>query len=235
MIERFNMWFPAAYSPLFTAMYAGFMSFGALCGMVVVSPASTWAWLAVLLLAGVGMVLQFATKRVLVIRLYDSMMYALAAGASALLTWSLLVLAWGQSSAVFAAATIATMLIGFGAVTLFRDRRNPKRVRLPCATIGKLDPNTGLIVDPRYMDRTPADAQRGNAVARAVLSLAPLIAGLSMMLVRGLPDDAAMLLLLFPGALFAVMMTWFAAKYVSFLIGTIHWEREHGKRIYVKR
>ncbi len=235
MIEHFNRLFPAAYSPLFTALHAGFMSFIALCGMAVVSPASTGAWLAVLLLGGVGMVLQFATKRVLVIRLYDSITYAIAAGASALLTWSVLVLAWGQDSAVLAATTITAMLISFGAITVFRDRRNPKRVRLPCAAIGKMDPYTGLIVDPRYIDRTPADAQRGNTATRAVLSLAPLIAGLSMMLVRGLPDDAAILLLLFPGILFAVMMTWFAAKYVSFLIGTIHWEREHDKRIYVKR
>lgn len=235
MIEHFNRLFPAAYSPLFTALYAGFMSFIALCGMVVVSPASTWAWLVVLLFAGVGMVLQFATKRVLIIRLYDSMMYALAAGASALLTWSLLVLAWGQGSAVLAAATITAMLIGFGAVTVVRDRRNPKRVRLPCAAIGKMDQNTGLITDPRYIDRTPVAAQQGNAATKAVLSLAPLIAGLSMMLVRGLPDDAAILLLLFPGTLFAVMMTWFVAKSMSFLIGTLRWERDHGKRIYVKR
>ena len=75
------------------------------------------------------------------------------------------------------------------------------------------------------MDKTPEGEQQGNSALRAILSLSPLIAGLSMMVVGGLPDDAAMMLFLLPGVIFAVLMTWFAAKSASFLVGTIRWER----------
>ena len=198
-MERFDKWFPIAYSPLFTGLLTGYFSFIALCGMIVVSPASTRAWLVVLVGSGLGVVLQFTTRRVYAIRIYDTIAYVLAAVAGAALTCDVLLLAWGESSAVFAGVLIAAMLVSFGAITYIRDRRNPKRARLPCAATGKMDPKTGLIVDPRYMDKTPEGEQQGNSALRAILSLSPLIAGLSMMMVRGLPDDAAMMLFLFPG------------------------------------
>ncbi len=234
-MERFDKWFPLAYSPLFTGLFAGWVGLIALGSMLVVSPAAAWVWLVILAVSAFGALLQFTTRRVLVIRVYDLVMYSLTAVTGAVLTWDVLLLAWGESSAVFAGVLIAAMLVSFGAITYIRDRRNPKRVRLPCAATGKMDSKTGLIVDPRYMDKTPEGEQQGNSALRAILSLSPLIAGLSVMVVGGLPDDAAMMLFLFPGIFIAVFMTWAAAKSASFLVGTIRWERAHGKRIYVKR
>ena len=234
-MERFDKWFPLAYSPLFTGFVAGWWGLIALGSMLVVSPAAAWVWLVILAGSAIGALLQYTTRRVLVIRVYDLVMYSLTAVTGAVLTWDVLLLAWGESSAVFAGVLIAAMLVSFGAITYIRDRRNPKRVRLPCATIGKMDPKTGLIVDPRYMDKTLEDTQQGGAALRTILGLTPLIAGLSIMVVRGLPDDVAVLLFLLPGVFIAVFMTWMLAKSTSFLVGTIRWERAHGKRIYVKR
>ena len=234
-MERFDKWFPLAYSPLWTGLAAGWVGLFALGSMLVVSPAAAWVWLVILAVSAFGALLQFTTRRVLVIRVYDLVMYSLTAVTGAVLTWDVLLLAWGESSAVFAGVLIAAMLVSFGAITYIRDRRNPKRVRLPCAATGKMDPKTGLIVDPRYVDKTPEARQQGSVVLRAILGLTPLIAGLSMIVVRGLSDDVAVLLFLLPGVIFSVLMTWFAAKSASFLVGTIRWERAHGKRIYVKR
>lgn len=234
-MQRFDKWFPIAYSPLFTALAASFWAFLALVSMLAVAPVPAWIWLVVLAGALVGVFLQFVTRRVLVIRLYDFVMYSIAAMAGALLTWRLLVLAWGAANAVFAGIIVLVMFVGFGIVIYGKDRRNPRRMLLPCAATGKLDLKTGLIVDPRFVDNaTEYDHQR-NAALRAVLSLSPLIAGLSMMLVRGLPDANALFLFLAPGIFIAALMTWFAFKTLSFLVGTVLWEREHGKRIYVKR
>jgi hypothetical protein len=234
-MDRLDKHFPLAYSPLFTGFAAGWCGLFALCGLTVVSPVAGWIWLAVLAVSALGILLQFTTKRVLVMRAYDSVVLAMAAVAGAVWTWEVLTLAWGEGSGVYAGTLIALMLISFGAMVYVRDRSNPKRVRLPCATIGKLDPNTGLIVDPRYIERTPETKLQGSVALRRILSATPLIAGISLMLVRGLPDEVAMLLFLLPSMFIAIFMTWISAVSMSFLIGTIHWEREHGKRIYVKR
>ena len=170
-MERFDKWFPLAYSPLFTGLFAGWVGLIALGSMLVVSPAAAWVWLVILAGSAFGALLQFTTRRVLVIRVYDLVMYSLTAVTGAVLTWDVLLLAWGESSAVFAGVLIAAMLVSFGAITYIRDRRNPKRVRLPCAATGKMDPKTGLIVDPRYMDKTPEARQQGSVVLRAILGL----------------------------------------------------------------
>lgn len=198
-------------------------------------PPSRYVWLGFLGFLFVGVALQFFSKRVLTIRVYGALGWGLPALVFAMLAWSVTVLAWGQKGQVLAAVVIAAMLLGYGTLVFIGSYRSPQRERMPYGGVGKMNQKTGAIIDPRYVEISPEAQAKSAEGVRTVVRLSPLIAGLTMLLVRSLSANVEVLLFIPLGLFLAAVATSVAASQTSYAVSTAHWERQHGKRIYVKK
>jgi len=234
MLDRLNK-YPPNYTPLLTGVAtAGGIYLGLVPLMLVGLRLPVWVWWSALVLPLVGAVLQFGTTRVIYMREYEVVAYGLSSATFGVLTWAVLVFGKAELNC-YMGLVIAIMLILIAVVSgvlLFRD---PQRAEMPCGPRGKLDLRTGLIVDPFFSETTPRPDRRSETVPGWVLRTMPLVAGLSLALVRGLPDSTEMLFLLIPGVGMSALTAGAAGAACSYLIATLRWERWHGKQIHVKR
>ena len=208
-------------------------------GLIILSfvgpPPSRYVWLGFLGFLLVGVVLQLFSKRVLTIRVYGALGWGLAALVFAMLAWSVTVLAWGQKGQVLAAVVIGAMLLGYGTLVFVGKYRSPQRERMPYGVVGKMNQKTGVIVDLRYMEGSSEAQAKSAQETRTVVRLSPLIAGLTMLLARSLSANVEVLLFIPLGLFLAAVATLVAASQASYAVSIARWEREHGKRIYVKK
>ncbi len=235
-MERLQKRFALAFSPMFTALNTGLITFLGLSFLTVVGPRpSPYAWSGLLVFLLVGVVLQFGSKRVLFYRAYDTLGWSLASVIFATLAWGVTVSAWGQTDQLLAFVVISLMLLTFGGMVFFNYLHNPQRNRMPYGDVGKMNPSTGVIVEPKFMEVSPEVRTKSFGGLRTIARLSPLIAGTTMLLARSLPDSTAVLIFLPAGLMLSSITAFMAARFLSFTVSTVRWQRVHGKRIYVKR
>ena len=235
-MEKFQRRFTPAFSPMITVLGTCVFAGLGLSILSFVGPhPSKYVWLGVLGFLFVGVALQFFSNRVLIIRVYGALGWGLAALVFAILAWSVTVLAWGQKGQVLAAAVIGAMLLGYGALVFVGKYYSPQRERMPYGVVGKMNQKTGVIVDPRYMEGSSEAQAKSAQGTRTVARLSPLIAGFTMLLARSLSANVEVLLFIPLGLFLAAVATLVAASQASYAVSIARWEREHGKRIYVKK
>ena len=142
-----------------------------------------------------------------------------------LLIWAVLGIGREADFRSYVAFVTAGMLLLTSVVTGWLIYHDPLRKIIPCAPNGKLDlrgPDGSPIC---FYARFRVDRPSGGLLPAGVLRMTPLTAGLAMVLVRGLPDSTA-LLLLFPGVLFSTVAAMAAGANCSYLVATWHWEQE---------
>lgn len=194
-----------------------------------------WIWLFGLSIPLTGFILQIASRRVVYIRGYQVVVMGLMALVHGSAFWT--VVSHNQLGGLKLLAGMITgillLVLGIGVY-----RTNWKRsyfAEMPYGPVGVLDSTTGL-VDPARSPRHVQD-HRGKAEQQYALlwRLAPLTAGLSMLLVRGLPRSSIAALVGVIAFGFAAFGAMGAGGYSFFLVASWRWERAHSKCIYVKR
>ncbi len=224
------------YSPLAMgcmgtfAVYLGLTLF-AVQGMV----APSWIWLLGLSTPLSSLVLQVVSRRVIYVRAYQLTIFGLITLVYGTLLWAVVTLDRSYDFKLFASLVIVVMLIALviGAYRISQKRH--QRAQMPYGPVGTLDRKTGLVdptISPPNIQRHQDRLEKQSAL---LWRLAPLTAGLAMLLVRGLPASADEVLVAIVAFTFAVLGAGGAGGYYFYLVASRRWEQEHGKLMYVKR
>jgi len=192
-------------------------------------------WLVVLLIPLAGLVLEFASKRVIYIRGYQFIISSLIGLVHGTLLWTVLALDRSYDFKLFAGLVTGGMFVALAVGAYRINQRRYQHTQMPCGPVGVLDKKTGL-VDPTL---SPPNIQRQQdrleKLSVLLWRLAPLTAGLVMLLVRGLPASADEVLVAIVAFTFAALGAGGAGGLYFFLVTSKYWEQQHGKLIYVKR
>lgn len=126
------------------------------------------------------------------------------------------------------------MLLGLAVMGYWSNTRRPYLAATPKRPAGTLDTNTGL-VDPY---KSPVSVQKHQDELanknHLVWRLAPLTAGLAMLLVRGLPDLGRALVMTLLAMTVAAGCATAAGSVLFFVVASRRWEFENGKLILVQ-
>lgn len=200
-----------------------------------VSPPSGWSWFVPLLLLALAIALQLTTKRVVYIRLFQSMLMVIV---SLIYGISFLVLIANHQSYNFKWLTASLMTIMIILIYYASYRANAGRKYLhdlPHGPVGTLDHRTGFIdpyKSPPLIQKHQDELQSKRHV---VWRLAPLTAGLAMVLVRGLPSSGLNLLLIFLSLVVATGSSGGAGGALYYAIASRRWEVQNGKLMLVRK
>jgi len=197
--------------------------------------APSWIWLLGLLIPLSGLILQVVSRRVIYVRAYQLFIFGLITLVYGTLLWAVVTLDRSYDFKLFASLVIAVMLIALVIGAYRISQRRHQRTQMPYGPVGTLDKKSGLI-DPTI---SPPNIQsrQDRLEKRSVLlwRLAPLTAGLAMLLVRGLPRSGNAALVAIVALGFAVLGAIGLGGYCFFVVASKRWEQEHRKVMYVKR
>lgn len=194
-----------------------------------------WVWLAVLLVPLSGLVLQFATRRVVYIRAYQLTAVGLVALVYGSLLWAVFTYDQPYKFKLFAGLVMGAMLVALGVGAYRVNQKRPYLAEMPYGPVGILDNKTGLVdpaVSPPLIQRSRDKAEKQYAL---LWRLAPLTAGLSMLLVRGLPASGKAVLVAIIALVIAAGYAGVTGSVYFYIIASWRWEQQHSKRMYVKR
>ncbi len=197
----------------------------------------TWFW--GLLLTGLplsGLLTHYTSRRVVHIRAYFAVVGAIVTCLYGGLTWYVLAKHMGWGTRVAFGIFIAGILLVVGLQSYLTTLRSPERSSMPHDdTVGVLDETTG-IVDPR---RTQRAARRRRAKLDAAKGMArsslPIVAALSMLLVRSAPASGDLMLTAICASVFAVVYAMGTGQNYGFVAAIRRWEQKRGIVIRVKR
>lgn len=196
--------------------------------------APLWAWLvALVVIPGIGFILQIAVRRVIYIKLFFAAVLAGAAFVYGHLVW--LVLAAGADFILrlVIAALILMLLICVSIQACVSILRSPERSTMPHEEFGVLDSVSGLIDPSQTLPRAQGWRRRWDKMAIITRSLLPLVAGLSMLLVRSLSASGEIILLVFCASVMAVGVAAGAGRHLGFAAASWRWEGQHDIAITV--
>lgn len=235
-MERSQKRYALTFSPLFSGLGTSLFTSLSLILLIFLGPRPPrYIWLGLLLFVFLGFGLQIGSRRVLVYRAYDTAGWSLATIGFATVAWSVVGHAWGQNAQVLASVVISILLIFVSGLTYVLERRNPQRAWRPYGPVGRLNPNTGVIVDLTDLEPARWLETPNTERLKQVIKLSPLIAGLTMLLARSLPNSLALLVLVPLGLILSSITARFAAMFLGYAVSTLCWEQRHGKAIHVKR
>ncbi len=238
---RFIDWRHAPFSTLFMGVVSGvlivplgLLGFTALPTIGFVPP--IWVWLVSLVgLPLTGMLLYFSTQRLIYIKSFfvtTAILWSLIYGGVA---WHFITWGTGNGFRILVSLGIVMILLAVGLQTYLASLRTPEREIMPHEVIGALDQATG-IVDPTASSPSAKKREKQMAgSATMIWRLAPVTAGLSMLLVRALPATGDLILMVIVAIGFATVGAIGAGSNVSYVVASRRWEQKHGKLIYVKR
>ncbi|GAB4568502.1 MAG: hypothetical protein Kow0047_21450 [Anaerolineae bacterium] len=192
------------------------------------------AWVAALLMPLVGLILQLASRRVIYIRAYYTVVAGLFSLVYGSLLWSILATDQSHRFKLFAGLIIGAMLILIGIGSYRANLSKSYSVYMPHGPVGTLDERTGLVdpsTSPPHIQEEYDKAQRQIA---QLLQWAPLTAGLSILLVRSLSLKGHMFLIALVALVCAAGGAFGVGGFYFYYVAARNWEREHGKPIYVK-
>ena len=194
-----------------------------------------WLWLSGLVIFAFGLLLHFATRRIVYIRSYQAAALGLVAVTYGVLLWVILAGSSLTGTRVLLVISIAGLQTLTGIVAFSDNRRryraNPNK---PFGPYGILDAKVGVVT--RDTSNQYKDQERRQTTLYTKLSrLAPMTAGLAMLIARSLSDSAINIVI----GLIALVCAFGAAAgaggVIFYLVVSARWEQEHGMRMYVKR
>lgn len=223
------------YSPLVVGIAGTFFLYLALILLATQGVSFLEAiWVAILLIPFVSLWMQLRVRRVAHIRLHQALLFELLSLSYGLLCWIIVSRGQGSIFRVFAAVMSCIMLLGLAAMGYWSNTRRFYLAASPQGPVGTLDTNTGL-VDP---NRSPDSVQKHeDALANKnhlVWRLAPLTAGLAMLLARGLPDLGQDVVMTLAAMTIAAGCAAAAGALLFFAFAVRRWEFENGKLILVQ-
>jgi hypothetical protein len=235
MLRSFNDPNYQHYSPFAIGSMATFMIY---LGLILFAPSGvripSWLWFLGLPILIFGAILQLLSKRILWIRSYQAGVAILFASVYASLLWITLTHHQNWTNKLLAMLIIGLIVVGSAWSIYVHNLNSSHRKDMPHGPIGMLDSRTG-IVDPT---RSPVAIQKqweqAEGKLKLVSRLAPLIAGISMFLVRILSEPGILVII----AVIALLGTIFGSigigGLVYYVFAIIRWEREHEKRMLLQ-
>lgn len=202
---------------------------------VLIAPVPRWVWMGGLLVFLTGMILQFATRRMLYLRLYHACVFFISSLVVAYLLWGLLTLNQGEPNRIVIGVLIGLIFIG-SVWSGYDPNRHIKNFKtMPHGPIGLLNPKTGLIVPTRSPATSQTQIREGQNMAQMVLRFGPLITGLLAFIIKISSESSDLLLLAAVSLPWMILCARGAGTFALYAVSIIRWEEEHQKRIYVKR
>lgn len=234
MMRRFDL-YTSQYSTLNAALVGVvvLLAWGMLIYFGLLIP--SWVWWSSLIFSLVGVGMYLFTRRLLMIRAFQMSGAGITALAFGLVFWAALSSRQSYeltlSLGVFIALTLAITALG---AYYHNKRRLVGKTKNPVGMVGTLDPRTATIAreNSGMGDET---TEATNQSVNKMLRYGPAIAGLSLLFARSLSADGVVIVI----GLVALVVAYGAALGAGgmwyYTVKAINWEREHGKRIYVKR
>ncbi|MFZ1599269.1 MAG: hypothetical protein WBE17_14765 [Anaerolineae bacterium] len=224
------------YSFLFSAFFGLLpicLGFGLFTILAIIP--SIWLWFAILLICLVGVALHITSKRVVYMRIYQVFIVGLMALTYGGLLWAALALHQSFQVRVMVGLLIVVMLAGLAIGGYLNIRQRVDLQHMPFGPVGTMNEKTG-VVDPHHQ-ATPVQKQQDelNRLSSVLRRWNPLIAGLSMLLVSGLPSSGIALLIALMALATAVGGAVVTGGWFAPVVACLRWEREHGKHIVVKQ
>ncbi|MFN8491262.1 MAG: hypothetical protein U0350_26935 [Caldilineaceae bacterium] len=224
------------YSPIFMGcIFTGTLYLG--IGLLTIANGlsiPSWLWFIgfPILLSGFG--LQLLSKRVLLIRGYQTVLCGLNTAVYTILLWALL--AANRSKQEQGFATIVVLLIIMGSVVgvFLRNINRSILAKMPYGPIGLLNNKTGFVDPSRAPDSVQKQWDKAASQSRILARWHPIIAGLSMFLVKMLPRSEMGIVLIVIGLMFGIMCAGGLGGAAAYVVAIKRWEREHKKYMYVK-
>lgn len=221
------------YSPLFFGLALTWLIYMLLILFAITNVRiPEWLWYYGLWFFAAGILLEFATRQVFWIRIYQLIGAASMALLAALLLWSLL--ARGQSLAQQLFTGVMLVLLVSGSVAASRYQSVRETGNLAYGLTGRLEVKTGWI-DP---GQPPQDRRQMVEQARQTesfwLRLTPLFAGLGMFLANTLSERGIELLILLLAALGLLLGAMGVGRMSHYLQSIHRLQQNHGKTLQVK-
>lgn len=195
----------------------------------------TWIWGSGLVILGVGFGLEIVTRRFTHVRIYQIFVACTLALTFGMVLWTVASNGRRWETRLLVAVIIAVSL----AATAIGGYRNNLARRIgisanPVGPYGDFDPRTGMVTRDTSLQRRQEQerTERGYAWLRWA---GPLIAGLSMAIASSLRGSALDLVIAMVALVTAYGSAAGAGAIWFYFRAARCWEREHGKRIYVKR
>ncbi|MFZ1709441.1 MAG: hypothetical protein WAW20_12725 [Anaerolineae bacterium] len=241
LIQRFIDPRHARFSALFMGIISGIFMipmglslFAAAPTIGIVLP--TWIWLlSVIGIPFVGILLHFSTRRLVHIKCFFVVLMVLLSLTYGTVAWY--VLTWGMVDSL-------SMIVGFGMLVVLSvvglqtyeiTLKSPEREKMPHEIIGILDQTTGVIDLSTEAFSVQTRAKNIKRSTTLALRLAPLVGGISLLIVRSLPVTGDLILLLVVAFVFTTIGAIGAGSNLSYIVASRRWEQEHGKPILVKK
>jgi len=224
------------YSPFFTGVvFTIIVYIGLAILLYQVSNPAAWIWLTPLALLISAIVLQLSTNRVLHIRIFQFFLMITTITIFGNSLWLLMsinfILTYKIITASFTGILIMAMIVANYRISSKSDYLHD----LPHGPVGVLDWKTGLVnpykSNPLLKDHQDK-FQRKNII---IWRLAPLTAGMAMMVVRGLSDSMLNLLIILLCLIVVAGISAGAGATLHYVIATRRWEIQYRKLIFVKR
>jgi len=209
------------------------LGFGLFTIVAIIPP--IWLWLVILLICLVGVALHITSKRVVYMRMYQVIIVGLMALTYGGLLWAALVLHQSFQVRVVVGLLIVVMLAGMAIGGYLNLKQRVDLEHMPFGPVGTMNEKTG-VVDPHHLAHSVQKQQdKLNRLSFVLRRWNPLVAGLSMLLVSGLPSSGIVLLIVLMALVTAIGGAVATGGWFAPVVACQRWEREHGKHIIVKQ
>jgi hypothetical protein len=151
------------------------------------------------------------------------------------LLWAVLTHDQPYEFKLLAGLVIGPMLGALGIGVYRVNQKRPYLAEMPYGPTGTLNKKTGLVdptVSPPLIQRSRDKAEKQYAL---LWRLAPLTAGLSMLLARGLPASGIAVVVAIIALVTSAGAAGAAGGMCFYVVASRRWEQQHGKGMYVKR
>jgi hypothetical protein len=184
---------------------------------------------------GTGLLLQRTTERVLRIKGFFALMAALGALACGYVVTLLLAPSGEVMVCLFVGAFVFLVLAVVAIQTYFSDTKAPTRPTMPHGDFGVLDDSTGTVDPSRSPRNASRQIERWDKTAIIVRATLPIVAALSMWLVRSLPATGDLVLIVLCASFFAVISAIGVGRQLALAVSCRRWEEQHQMKILVNR
>lgn len=235
---RISDYYTLQYSTLpLTLGSAMFVYMGFVLMLIVGRPVAKWMWWSGVILFGCGVILQFATRRVLFIRSYQFIMVFVLAFTYGFLLLEIIVTKGRTKEASLLLPILLTLSLLMTMVGVYKNHSNkmPHFREKPIGPVWEnFDPKTGTIT--RTSTKLQQQKQRQFRKSYSRLNrIGPLIAGLSMLIAGSLSNSSTNIAIILIAFVITFASSAALAALLFQLIGILWWEKTNGKHVIVKR
>ncbi len=224
------------YSPLFMgAVFVIVIYIGLAILLYQVSNPSIWLWFTPFTLLIAAIIIQLSTTRIIYIRVFQFTVMSSTAIIFGISFWLLIANDLVILFKWITAFITGVILISICYSSYHINSNREYLVDLPHGPVGILDHRTGFVnpyKSPHLIQRQQNKFQRQELF---VWRLAPLTAGMTMIVVRGLPDSALIFLIILLCLIVAVGASGGAGGTLYYAIASRRWEIQNGKLMVVKK